>query len=227
MERIALLQLLQLADSQVPIGSAAHSFGLETLAADGSVTVDDLGQFLEDYLTEAGARDAAYCRASHRLAQEPPERFGGEWLMLNQEFGALLPARESRAASATLGRRFLQLAAGLSGHQLLAGAVRAAKEAGTDPHHAPAFGLVGGTLGLSEDEAALAFLQQSVMALVSAGQRLLPLGQARAGALLWHLHAHVVQAAASTDTEAVSNFLPMLDSAAMRHPMLATRLFIS
>lgn len=227
MTPIALLQLLQLADSQVPIGSAAHSFGLETLTADGAVTVDDLAQFLEDYLTEAGARDAAYCRAAHRLTQEPQERFTGQWLTLNQRLGALQPARESRAASATLGRRFLQIAAGLSGQERLASALQAAKATATDVHHAPAFGLAGGALGLSEDEAALAFVQQNVMALVSAGQRLLPLGQARAGALLWRLHEHVAQAAAATDTDAVTSFLPMLDSAAMRHPTLATRLFIS
>ncbi len=226
MEHLALLQLLQLADSQVPIGAAAHSFGLETLAADEAVTVDDMALFLEDYLTEAGARDAAYCRAAHRLADAPAERFDDAWLTLNQQLSALQPARESRAAGATLGRRFLQLAANLTERERLADALRAAKATGTDVHHAAAFGLVGGVLGLSEDEAALAFLQQAIMALVSAGQRLLPLGQARAGALLWRLHPSVVRAAA-TDTDAVTSFLPMLDSAAMRHPTLATRLFIS
>ena len=227
MEHLALLQLLQLADSQVPIGSTAHSFGLEMLTADEAVTVDDLERFLEDYLSEAGARDAAYCRAAHRLADTPAEWFEAAWLTLNQQMSALQPARESRAASTTLGRRFLQLAANLTGQERLAEALRAAKAAGTDVHHATAFGLVGGILGLAEDEAALAFLQQAVMALVSAGQRLLPLGQARAGALLWRLHPTVARAAATTDTEAVFSFLPMLDSAAMRHPTLATRLFIS
>lgn len=227
MEHLALLRLLQLADSQVPIGSAAHSFGLETLAADECVTVNDLERFLEDYLSEAGTRDAAYCRAAHRLADTPATRFEASWLMLNQQLSALQPARESRAAGATLGRRFLQIAANLTERERLAGALQAAKAAGTDVHHATAFGLVGGILELSEDEAALAFLQQAIMALVSAGQRLLPLGQARAGALLWRLHPIMAQAAAATETDAVTTFLPMLDSAAMRHPTLTTRLFIS
>lgn len=223
----ALLQLLQLADSAVPIGSAAHSFGLETLAAEEAVTVEDLAQFLEDYLTEAGARDAAYCRAAHRLAEAPPDDFEPRWLILNQQFSALQPARESRAAGATLGRRFLQLAANLTQFERLALALQSAKETGTDVHHAATFGLVAGTLGLSEEEAALAFLQQSLTALVSAGQRLLPLGQARAGALLWRLHSRIAQAAATTETETVTSFLPTLDIASMRHPALPTRLFIS
>lgn len=227
MQHLALLQLLQLADSQVPIGAAAHSFGLETLTAEETVTVEDLAQFLEDYLAEAGARDAAYCRAAHRLADTRTERFRDDWLTLNQQLSALQPARESRAASATLGRRFLQVAANLTERERLADALQAAKAAETDVHHAPAFGLVGGMLGLSEDEAALAFLQQAVTALVSAGQRLLPLGQARAGALLWRLHPAVARAAEATDAGAVTSFLPGLDSAAMRHPALTTRLFIS
>jgi urease accessory protein len=227
MKPTCLLQLLQLSDSAVPIGSAAHSFGLETLAAEEAVTVDDLVQFLEDYLTEAGARDAAYCRAAHRLAGAPQESFGPGWLTLNQQLSALQPARESRAADATLGRRFLQLAATLTRIELLARALGAAKATETNVHHATAFGLAVGALGLSEEEAALAFLQQSITALVSAGQRLMPLGQARASALLWRLHPSMAQAAATTDTEVVTIFTPMLDLAAMRHPTLATRLFIS
>jgi len=226
MENIALLRLLQIADSQIPIGSAPHSFGLETLAADESLTVDDLAQFLEGYLEESGGRDAAYCRAAHSLAILPTEEFSREWLTLNQRLSALQPARESRTASATLGRRFLQLAANLSRQARLADALKTAKETQTDVHHATAFGLVGSLLGLTEEETALTYLQQNITALISAGQRLLPLGQARASALLWHLHPCLIRASAN-GTEDSSSWIPMLDIASMRHPGLMTRLFIS
>ena len=226
MENVALVRLLQIADSQIPIGSAAHSFGLETLVADESLTVDGLVQFLEGYLEESGGRDAAYCRAAHHLASLPAEGFTCEWLTLNQQLTALYPARESRTASATLGRRFLQLTANLSRHARLADALKTAKEAQTDVHHATAFGLVGNLLGLTEEETALTYLQQNITALISAGQRLLPLGQARASALLWHLHPCIVRASA-TGIEDSSSWTPMLDIASMRHPGLMTRLFIS
>lgn len=226
MTETSLLQILQLADSAVPIGGAAHSFGLEMLTAAGAVSVPTLEAFLRDYLAEAGALEAAFCRRAHRLA--PVSDFAESWLALNAELGAFKPARESRAASATLGRRFLQLATSLSGDLRLAEALDTARQERAEIHHATAFGLVGGRLGWTEDMTAVTYLQQNVMALVSAAQRLLPLGQNQASGLLWHLQPSVQKASASPPApEAVPCFTPLLDVASMRHPHLTTRLFIS
>ena len=57
-----LLRLLHLADSALPIGSTAHSYGLETLVHDADLTVEQLQACFDHFVAEAGAVEAAYCR---------------------------------------------------------------------------------------------------------------------------------------------------------------------
>jgi urease accessory protein len=93
-----------------------------------------------------------------------------------------------------------------------------------------AFGLAGGVLGFAEDRAVLAYLHQSIAGLVSACQRLLPLGQSAATKILWNLKLAILVAANRSMTCAVDDvccFTPLLDWGAMEHPALQTRLFIS
>src|SRR4030081_1566664 len=104
-DEIALMRLLHLADSALPVGTAAHSWGLESLIEDGLVTAEALESFLHGYLQENGALEAAFCRAAHRLSQSPDQEFAPEWRDLNGQLSARRPARESREASLTLGRR--------------------------------------------------------------------------------------------------------------------------
>jgi urease accessory protein len=63
-------------------------------------------------------------------------------------------------------------------------ALQASKEAGSLVHHATAFGLAGAALAFEEDRPVLAYLHQSMASLVSACQRLLPLGQTAATKIL-------------------------------------------
>jgi urease accessory protein len=235
-EGLKLLRLMQLADSALPIGGAAHSFGLETLAAEDSLAVAGLEDFLRDYLSETGRQEAAFCRAAHRLATEVVISGGPfhaeRWLNLNQILSARKTARESREASATLGRRLLQLVIGLGQYPLLEAAAQAAKQAGVDVQHCAAVGLVGGALELDEKTTARAHLHQSLSSLVSACQRLMPLGQSKAGQILWQLKTYIVEACeskgdAELDFDETPCFAPLLDLGSMRHPALPTRLFIS
>jgi urease accessory protein len=232
---IALLRLMQLADSALPIGSTAHSFGLETLTAEGELSVEQLVEFLRDYMIESGGLESTFCRLGHRLASSTDlESFTADWQEINARLGAYKTARESRNASATLGRRFLQLVLNLEAWPLIRSAMQASKSSGIDMHYSPAFGLVGGVLGVDETATVLAYLQQSLLGLVSACQRLLPLGQSQASQINWQLKPVLLavaqdglEAASKDDTARIVNFTPLVECGSMRHPTLTTRLFIS
>jgi urease accessory protein len=232
------LRLLQLADSALPIGSLAHSFGLESLVAAELLTVAGLRAFLRTYLEETGKLETVFCREAHRLAADGGKAFSIErWRELNDLFSALKASRESRAASASLGQNFLRLAMALQDSAVLreAAAVAPAIRAGTGRdrdivHHCAAFGLVCGVLEIGPDRAALAYLHQSIANLVSSCQRLLPLGQTAAAQTLWDLKPAMLETAQSSaicGVDEVASFMPLLDWGAMEHPAISTRLFIS
>ena len=226
---LAFLRLLHLADSALPIGAVPHSFGLETLVGAGLLTPARVPAFLETYLEESGVMEAVFCRQAFRLAAATPFPHT-RWLELNDRLSALKVARESRTASAVMGSRLLDMVAGLVESPVLESALGTARRAKSAIHHATAFGLSGAVLGFVEETAAGAFLHQSISGLVSACQRLMPIGQSEATRVVWDRKPAILAAvrkAAAFDESDVPSFLPLLDWGAMEHPALATRLFIS
>jgi urease accessory protein len=229
---LADLRLLHLADSALPIGALAHSFGLESLTACEMLTTRDLPDFLQAYLEESGMLEAVFCREAFRLPATVPSE--GEcvtrWLALNDLLSARKPARESRAGSASLGANFLQVVLNLADLPVAGKALDASKRAASLVHHSTAFGLASSLLRFSEERVILVYLHQSIANLVSSCQRLLPLGQTEAAKLLWDLKPAIIQAANRSAKCALDDagcFMPLLDWGAMEHPALSTRLFIS
>jgi urease accessory protein len=235
-KHMKILWLLQLSDSALPIGAMNQSFGLENLVAEESLNSDQLETFLSDYLSEVGGFECLFCAAAYRLGAKSEAEFHvRQWLDLNVKFSAFKLARETRVASATLGRRFLGLVSNVSNpsqSEILSTALEAARQTGVEIHHSVAFGLAGATLGIDEEATLLGYLHQTLTNLVSACQRLLPLGQNQATRMLWELKP--VLAALVTeisdhefDLNEVACFAPLLEVGSMRHPSLPTRLFIS
>jgi len=230
-EDLAYLRLLHLADSALPIGALSHSFGLETLVSAEILKARDMPAFLQGYVQEAGMLEAVACREAFPLGIAEPQNFStARWMELNDALSALKPARESRSASAALGRNFLQAACALGDFPVLLEARNASLKYASLIHHSTAFGLVSAVLAMDESRAILAYLHQMTAGLVSACQRLLPIGQTEATRILWNLKPAILETAtlsAGHTLETAACFLPLLDWGAMEHPALSTRLFIS
>jgi urease accessory protein len=213
---LRFLHLLHLADSALPVGAAAHSFGLEGLVAENGMEAGDLCDFFQVYLQEAGRMDAVFVYGGYDASS--PQR----WQQINEWISAMKPARETREASLRLGKRLAGLAAEAFAMPL---------QYTTGPAHFPlVFGHLGRRIGSPRDEVASAYLHQSLSGLISACQRLLPLGQSGAATLLWQLKPHILKTLAvarETQVDDVCLSQPLLDLASSRHPGLHTRLFIS
>jgi urease accessory protein len=86
-------------------------------------------------------------------------------------------------------------------------------------------------LALPQEAALLAYLHQSVVGLLAACQKLLPVGQSELARLRWRLAGVMAEVAARSrkaDWQATSPCAtPSLELASMRHPGLPVRLFIS
>jgi len=228
------LRLLHLADSALPIGALAHSFGLESLAAAGLLTTNNLDEFLRGWLAENGILDAVFCREAFRIPMTGISQAREQWAELNALLSARKPARESRVGSLTLGRNFLFTAMAVAElpllREILAMPESASNLRRTGAHYSLAFGIVAGVLRFDEHRAVLTFLHQSVAGMISACQRLLPLGQTEAARILWNLKPLITEAAersAACGCQAVYSFAPLLEWGGMEHPALSTRLFIS
>jgi urease accessory protein len=211
-----LLRLLQLADSALPVGALAHSFGLETLIEEGDLALSGLFGFLRDLLSEGLLLDAVFCRSAHLRAAQ-----GGTIADLDAQLSALKIARESREASLALGRRFSALLATLDPHLAICPETT---------HFVIAFGYAAGSLGLGADETVATFLHQSVTSAISVCQRLLRLGQLEAAQMSWDLKPSIVETTAKSSRlgiDEVYSFAHLPELGSMRHPLLPTRLFVS
>ncbi len=228
--------ILQFSDGLFPAGSYAHSFGLESYAAAGTIR-DAAGvqSFLLSYLQGSVApTDVVAAVASWKAARSEKSARLARCLTIDRSLDAMKSASELRDASRQMGRQVLRIATNLgepfSSHELIPDLFRAVENEETPGHHATAFGTVGSVLGWHETDLACAYLYGTCAGLVASALRLLPLGQVAGQRILWALRPAIVKLAEEVqgrDIADIWSFAPALEIAAMRHSTLDARLFRS
>ena len=196
------------------------------MAAAGELTdAQDLEEAVRAVLGGWATADGPALAAAHRAEALEPLRTTDTLLAATK-----LP-RESRAASAAMGRRLLASVSALGVRTPLLDAYTAAVLDEDAPGQlAVARGAALRALGVPLSEALLSSAHGTAAALVTAGQRLIPLGQSAAQRVLFDLGGAVRRAAggaAEAPADDLFAFAPLLEVHAMRHERQDGRLYIS
>lgn len=226
---VPLLVLLHLCDSLFPLGSFAHSDGLEASTASGAVaTGSDLRCWMQTMRDEVLARGDG---PALRLAFEAFDRRAfPEVMAIDAELHAMRPAAAPRQASRAMGARLLKTWQEIRPQPAIE---RLTAWAGPGPGRSGftlpvAFGVVCAASAVPVRAALAGYFYTRLAATVSAAMRLMPVGQHEAHALL----AEALEGVPAAAAEALAwpqptSFVPAMDLAAMRHQYLHSRLFRS
>jgi urease accessory protein len=227
--REGLYRLMAWLSPAFPVGAFAYSHGIEC-AVEQRLVRDSAS--LTEWVAAivgrgAGAVDAVLFREAWRAAAAADRGA----LDRIAELGAVFRgSAETALESADQGAAFLATVAEAWPDPRLAAWIESLREAARAPAYAVALGATAGWRGLPLDAALTAFLQAFAANLVSAGVRLIPLGQTegqRAIAALETPIAAAVDAALVRPLDDIGVATPMVEWTSLRHETQYTRLFRS
>lgn len=203
-----LITLTQWLSPASPVGAFAYSHGLESAIAQGWVqSGDDLHDWLHDLLScGSGRSDAGFLIRATREAHAP----------LDIEARAFAASAERLHEATRQGAAFARVANPVWGLAL------------PDLMFPVALGCAVRAVGIDAEAAAALYLHSFAGNLVSAAQRLMPLGQTEAQAVLHRLTPLCTDIAADLAQDPTAWSISWAsDIAAMRHETLDSRLFQS
>ncbi|MBU7586611.1 MAG: urease accessory protein UreF [Nostoc sp. TH1S01] len=218
------LAILQLASPALPVGAYSYSEGLETLVDNGIITNQD---HLKHWLTSELRYGAIRLEAAVMLRAAEAAKIGNiETLCYwNRWLSAARETQELRNSSWQMGRSLVQLLGKLQPELL-----PTLNSVGNPCNYAAAFGIAVAYWQIHLDAALLAYLHSWATNLITAGVKLIPLGQTAGQELLFNLQPLIsatVQEILVLEDDELSCCSWGLSLASMQHETQYTRLFRS
>ena len=216
----ALISLLQLSDPALPIGSYAHSGGLETYVQEGVVhDAVSARHFVQEMLrANLFYTDAALVALAHEAAEN--REMAVEPTAL-EELDALCEAvklpKEMREASRKLGGRLLKIFGPITGTPAIT-------------HYPVVFGYCAASLNIPRRETLTGFYYNAAAGMVTNCVKLIPLGQQEGQTLLLSLHpliGELTEKGLQPDRTLIGRSCVALDIRCMQHEQLYSRLYMS
>jgi urease accessory protein len=222
----ALYRLLTWLSPAYPVGAFSYSHGLEAAVAAGRVgDGDGLRGYVETALAAGGARADAALLAAAREALAAGER--GRFEEIADRAAAWRGSAELALECLAQGRAFLLTTRAAWPHPLLDEIARAR---GGEIALPAAVAAAAAAHRIPLEATLWAYLHAFAATIVSAGLRLIPLGQTEAQRLIATLErpvAAAVAAALATPLDEIGTAAPLSEIGAMRHETQRTRLFRS
>ncbi len=217
------LSLLQLASPALPVGAYSYSEGLETLV-EGRVVCDriTLKHWLEQELSCGAIRlEAAVMLRAYRatvLDDKAALSYWNNWLSAARE------TSELRASSWQMGQSLMRLLLAIKPLEAQSFCLQG------ECNYAISLGIAAALEQISPTSVILGYLHSWATNLITAGVKLIPLGQTAGQVLLHELHANISDAGTeiiSLEDHELSSCSWGLSLASMAHETQYTRLFRS
>jgi urease accessory protein len=225
-ELAALYRLMTWLSPSFPVGAFSYSSGIEWAVEAGDITdAATLRDWLSALLTDgAGFCDAVFLAQAHRAVTAHDDAALRD---IAELAAALVPSRERQLETMSQGRAFIDT----SRAAWSCGGLEEVVAACGGPIIYPvAVGLVSAAHGIPREPALHAFLHAVVSNWISAGARLIPLGQTDSQRVLASLEpvvAATAQRALAATLDDLGSATFRADLAGMRHETQYTRLFRS
>lgn len=218
--------LLHLADSALPTGSFAHSYGFETYMSNGRIdNAQDFHRWLQVLLqVQLTTADAL---AMRMYAAEPTPARAEQ---LDERLHAGTPARELREGNARMGIRLAEIVTDTYGFAAVEQYLTGIREQRSAGNPALVMAMTAHAAGISPDRAVMAHLTSTISSLIQNGVRGVPLGQMAGQRLLHRMRPEIMRATARSAQLGEIDLCsgdPGLDISQMIHETQRARLFMS
>lgn len=228
MKASQLINILQFADSALPIGAFTFSNGVESAIQTGVVhDAPSLKSFVRTALSQAAQCDGIAVVAAHRaaLADDHHELKKIDWAVNNRKLN-----EEARLMTVRMGKKLAEISVHIIDNPLLQWwleQIKANQTLGTQP---VTQAIVMAAQGISERDVVIMHQYGIAMTMLSAAIRLMRITHYETQHILFELNGEIesfCEIAISGDIEKMSSYTPIIDVLAAVHNQSFVRLFMN